>query len=476
MSMFAPTSPTCGVRALVVSISADRVETCRARALNATVLPSAPSVGSRGSSRTGSGCRTAPGVRALAERDPHAHRAGQPAGRAAQHAAGGLRDRQRARRRRAAVKPVGWSTSALVGDRGLDEPGWRRCRGRWRRRRTGVVGGSAPTRPTIAANASLVSVPSVVARRARACTSRRVERRVRVVDRPCRRRRPGAAAARAGALERVAERPHAVGVGVRDGPDRAEPDVAARVAAPTRRRPGAASAAGSCRAARRARRSPAGRSARRSRSSARPSAALTRRDDRQRRGERLGALRCACAGCAAAARGERAVAGVARPRRVDRVGEHRLDRRREHASCRRTRRSTPRSRRCCAARRCRRGSRSASREKPGPMPVASTAGPDTRDEHPRDRRSAGVAVDRRRRSRRRTSEIVGAAHHRVAGALHAGADLRQRHDRVAGEGRRGRSERGRERWRRAGRALTAHRSAARCSARQRRVAVTRSFT
>ena len=38
----------------------------------------------------------------------------------------------------------------------------------------------------------------------------------------------------------------------------------------------------------------------------------------------------------------------------------------------------------------------------------------------------------------------GAADDRVAGALHAGADLRQRHDRVPGEGRRGGDQRGRD--------------------------------
>ena len=146
---------------------------------------------------------------------------------------------------------------------------------------------------------------------------------------------------------------------------------------------------------------------------------------------------------AAAARAEAGPSPVRANRRVCGVGEDRLDRRRQARLCRRTRRSTSRSRRCCAATPSAAGTvdRGAREAGPDAGGVDRRAGGLDQDPRPVRRR---VAVDHvehldvERRDRRPLD-------HRVARALHPGADVAERHDRVAGGGGGGGEEKGRGR-------------------------------
>ena len=166
-------------------------------------------------------------VGALGERDPQAHLAGQPAGCAAHGAARGLGDRQRGdgveRREPGRVVDVG-----LVGDRRqellgdarvvIDADRAHRGRARQRADRADDRG-----ERVVRHGADVVAGGGVLVRPAR-------DRGIRLADDPVDVGVLEEQVARAGALERVAERPHAGAVGVGDRADRPQPQVAARVA------------------------------------------------------------------------------------------------------------------------------------------------------------------------------------------------------------------------------------------------------
>ena len=289
-------------RALVVVDRGQRVEHVRRRAGGDRVARCRRSPRRRGT-RTRSGCRTAPGGSGAGDRDLHAHAAGQPAGRAAQQRARGLGDGERPderRGRRALGQPIRLSSAARIPDQVCA-----RCRGRWRTRGTGIDGGSAPRAPGDGVGRVVGDRAERVAERGVLVGRRRVGERDRVVDHAVDVGVLQEQPARAGALERVAERPHPVGVGVGDGADRADLDVAAGVATTTTDARAASAAAGRCRAARRARPAPGGRPAgRRARARGRASGETPVTGERRR--ERLGARR-RIRWTAAAARGDAAV-------------------------------------------------------------------------------------------------------------------------------------------------------------------------
>ena len=225
----------------------------------------------------------------------------------------------------------------------------------------------------------------------------------------------------AGAVERVAEQPHVRAVGVRDGADRAELDVARRVAD----RHGGARHERLRRKLRGARR--------RARRQQRPPGAACgarehRRDrraeprQRQRRGER-------------AAADQRRARGRAsrRPRRLDRLGEDRLDRRRQPDAAAEL--------------------ADAGRDRADVARDAGRVG--AVDRRAREARSDPRRVDRRARHANEDARVVGslavddvehldveardrgAVDDRQRGAAHARRDLAERHDRIGcGCGRR----------------------------------------
>jgi hypothetical protein len=235
-------------------------------------------------------------------------------------------------------------------------------------------------------------------------------------------------APRAGALEAVAEGPDAAGVGVRDRADRADAKVTARVAGRDR-------AAGSQRLHGEAPERPGGHGDHGSPDLLaglleRAPEARRHAADGQRARERLHAL-----AVHPADRGPRASAPrVRRLRRVDRVGEHDLDRRREDglaavvADRLRDRADVPLH--AVAVRTVDRRAAEA-RADPGGVDRRSGHGHD-------DARTVGPRLgvhdvdhlDVERADRRSADD-------RVAGALHAGPHLRQGHDGIPGEGGRG---------------------------------------
>ena len=162
-----------------------------------------------------------------ADRDLHADVGGQPAGRAAQQRAGGLGDRERGdegQRRGALREPdpalVGGPDAghrAAVGVEVVGEDADRHGR----RQRAGPAGDGVAL--VVGDRAERVAQRRVLVGR------RRARDRDRVVDHAVDVGVLEQQAPLAGVLERVAERPHAVLVGVGDRPDRADLDVAHRV-------------------------------------------------------------------------------------------------------------------------------------------------------------------------------------------------------------------------------------------------------